>query len=127
LISPWEVIKDLSQKKERLINEDNVDEYNAFLTNLAFSRYLDTVFDANEMNKYPNIPLINQHDYYFHVIKKRKRYSPWTKRDLEQKLMVAEYFDYSLAKATEIMPLLDAKTISTIIEHAENMKKINTS
>ena len=127
MIDPWKVIKDLSEKKDRLIDEDNADEYNAFLTNLAFSRYLDTIFYANEMNTYPNIPNLAQHDYYFHVIKKRKRYSPWIKRDFERKQAVAEYFNYSLAKAVEIMPLLNNKQVDMIIEHVETLKKINTS
>lgn len=127
MIDPWEVIKDLSQKKERLINEDNADEYNPFLTNLAFSRYMDTVFYANEMNRYPNIPNLAQHDYYFNLVKKRKRYTPWAKRDLERKQAVAEYFNYSIAKAIEIMPLLNNKQIDMIVEHVETLKKINTS
>jgi len=133
-LNPWDVFKDLSNTKVRLITEDNKEEYPSYLINGAFSRFIDTVFYANEMNMNHHLDNLAQYDFYYHSLRRKKRYSgKWGKViATPQQEAIALYHDYSLVKAKEAEAVLEAcelynaGVLDIINEYAESIKEINT-
>lgn len=128
-LNPWHVFADLSATKVHMVDETNADEYLPFIINKAFSNFLDTVFDAAWMNCNPQMPNLAQYEYYFHTVKKRKRYHPWIKLEPPTKelLAVSAYYDYNLDRAKEVIALLKPEQLEVIMKHSESLKQINTS
>ena len=120
------VFKDLSQTKEHLITEKNENDYPAWFINSGFSNYQALVFFANEMNMSRVDPLL-QYDFYYKSIPAKKRYSKWAKKYHATKEVeaVAVYFDYSIAKAKDVISMLKPEQMEVIMTYAENLKQIN--
>jgi hypothetical protein len=96
--------------------------------NKGFSYFFDTVLLANEMNAAPHLDPLVQHDFYFNSVKRRKRFSKWAKHVVTPEVeAIAVYYDYSIAKAEVVLPLLKPEQMEVIIKHAESLKEINTS
>ena len=55
--------------------------YPPYIINKCMSHHLDTVLYANEMNMKHDIPSRLQYDFYIHIVRPRKRFSPWGKQD----------------------------------------------
>jgi hypothetical protein len=113
-MTPFDYVKSINKKDGKL----EIDEgYVQFIINRSFSTYFDTVFYANEINKYPNLSNQMQYDFYYNAIPKNpKRFAPWPKkRNDKYLLIVQEYYDCSIQKAKEIISVLDDEKL-TIIE-----------
>lgn len=122
-----DVFADLSLKKTRIVHEGNASQYSPYLMNKAFSYFLDTIFHANELNMNPQMDNLYQYEYYFNAIKKRKRFSGWKKRIVTaEQAAVSAYYDYSLDKASEVLPLLKDEELKVIMKYAESQKQINS-
>ena len=67
-------LNSINLNKNNLIDEDpSVEkEYPPFIINKCLSGHLDTVMFANEMNKYPFLPKKMQHDFFIHIVRKKK-------------------------------------------------------
>ena len=68
------------------------------------------------MNKY-NYILDNkiQYEFYLYSIRKRKRFSPWIKKENDENLeAVKEYYGYSNQKAYQALSILSKKDIEYI-------------
>lgn len=115
--SIFDIINDLSHKKERLIDKDpeNVKLIKQFMINRAFSFGSDTVLYANEMNKAGKISNRMFYDYYFHSLRPRKRYNKWikkTKVDFIEDVM--KYFNYNHKRAAEALTILSIEQLESI-------------
>ena len=120
-MTPFDFVKDVSYGKMGIFSEENESEYVPFLTNRAFSYYPDTVMFANEMNMNAHLDKAMQFDFYLHGLRKRKRYSPWNKREDNPELTaVVEYFQYSYPRAKEVMKILTQGQIDTIVKLMEH-------
>lgn len=96
-ISPFEYTTAIADKKY----PDNFDGYNAWLTNSSFSQRQDTVFYANEINKYHRLGDREQFDFYYYSLPKKKYFAKWAKAD-KSKNTDAICFYYSVsAKVAE--------------------------
>lgn len=116
-LSIFDIINDLSYKKERLIDLDpaNLKLVKQFLINRGFSYGADTVLYANEMNKASGIDNRMFYDYYFHSLRPRKRYNKWFKKskiDFLEEVMA--YFGYSEKRAAEALSLLSMEDLEEI-------------
>ena len=82
-------------------------DYTPFIINKNFSNTVDTVFLANEINKYSGLDEGLQYDFLYHSVDKKKRFGPWQKaeKDLDADI-VMEYYGYSRAKAMQVLPIL---------------------
>ncbi len=105
-------------KENLLVDDQSVKEYVPFIINRGLSYFLDTVLQANEMNRYPDLPKDMMNDFLIHSIKKRKRFSKWVKKsetsdDLE---LVCEYYNYSKRKGVLALELLPEKQLAEIRE-----------
>ena len=78
-----------------MIDEVSEKEYPSFVVNKCLSYFPDTIHYANVMNKY-NYMLDNkiQYEFYLYSIRKRKRFSPWIKKENDENLeAVKEYYE----------------------------------
>jgi len=90
-------------------------EYSPYIINRSLSYFPDTLFHANEMNQKHLLPKKLQYDYLRIVIRKRKRFSKWDKKDHGDDLeLIKQYYNYSTKKALEVLPLLTKEHIAYI-------------
>lgn len=114
-MNSFDFINSIHFNKDYLFNDPS--EYNQFLVNKALSYFPENIFYVNEMNKNFNINKQWQHDFYFYVISKRKRYINWDKRDNDIEIninAVKEYYKYSTRKAVEALSLLNSEQLQYI-------------
>ena len=72
--------------KKNLIQEDPsvAKEYPPYIINRCLSGHIDCVMYANEMNKYHFLDKDMQYEFYINILRKRKRFSPWIRKDKSQ-------------------------------------------
>ena len=88
-----------------------------YIINRCLSGHLDTVLFANEMNKYSNLDKDLQYAFLLYTLRKRKRFSPWLKKEQVNDLdLVKKHYGYSNEKAKVALTLLT----KTQIEHIRN-------
>ena len=79
------------------------------------SGHLDTVLFANEMNMKPNLDLKMQYSFLLNSVRKRKRFSPWLRKDEIRDLdYVKRYYGYSNEKAKQALSILTKEQLSFI-------------
>ena len=81
---------------------EDIKSYPPYIINRCLSGHMDCVLFANEMNRYPNLDRDIQYSFYLNSLRKRKRFSPWIKKDKIQDLdIVKQYYGYSNEKASQ--------------------------
>ena len=103
--------------KENLIEEDPdlIKEYPSFIINRCLSGHLDAIMFANEMNKYPNLDKDLQYHFYLNTLRKKKRFSPWLRKDKVTDLeIIKQYYGYSNEKASQALKILTPDQINFI-------------
>ena len=103
--------------KDNLIEEDPeaISSYPPYIINRCLSGHLDTVLFANEMNKYSNLDKDMQYSFFLYTLRKRKRFSPWLKKEQVDDLdLVKKHYGYSNEKAKVAVTLLTKTQLETI-------------
>ena len=103
--------------KDNLIegDEEAISSYPPYIVNRCLSGHLDTVLFANEMNKYSNIDKDMQYSFFLYTLRKRKRFSPWLKKEQMDDLdLVKKHYGYSNEKAKVAVSLLTKTQLETI-------------
>ena len=78
---------------------DCIKDYPAYIVNRCLSGHLDTVLYANEMNLHPNLDKDMQYQFFLNSLRKRKRFSPWLRKDKVENLnIIKKYYGYSNEK-----------------------------
>ena len=96
-------------------DEEAVRQYPPYIINRCFSGFMDTVLYANEMNMVSHLDNKMQYDFYINSIRKRKRFSPWLKKDsLKDLEIVKQYYGYSNEKAKTALGLLTKEQLQFI-------------
>ena len=73
--SPFDYTNDIANKTY----PDSFTDYNPWLANSSFSQRKDTIFYANEINKYHLLGHREQFDFYYHSLPKKKYFAKWAK------------------------------------------------
>jgi hypothetical protein len=110
-------LNSINQNKNDLIEEDPslVKEYPPFIINKCMSGHLDTVLYANEMNMAHFLDKKLQYDFYLNSVRKRKRFSPWLRKDKVKDLdVVKSYYGYSNEKAQQALRILSPEQLAFI-------------
>ena len=110
-------LNSINFSKDYLMDEDPGWEknYPAYVINKCMSHHLDTIMFANEMNIHSHIDKRLQYDFLINIVRPRKRFSPWGKKqkvkdlDLEKK-----YYGYSSDKATQALEILTPTQLNYI-------------
>lgn len=104
-------------KKDIMIDDITEKVYEPFVINRSLSYFEDTVLLANEMNINHHIDSRMQFDFLINTIRKRKRFSKWTKPDNSDVITaVMEYYKYSEEKVKAVLPMLGEDEIIRITE-----------
>ena len=104
-------------KKSVMESEDPAWEknYPPYIVNKCMSHHLDTVMYANEMNMHSHLDKKLQYDFFINIVRSRKRFSPWDKKqkmnDLE---VVKQYYGYSNEKARQALNILTPDQLDVI-------------
>ena len=117
--SPFSFVNNISEKKYPTTFEGFV----PYLMNLSFSQRQDTVFLANEMNKYHSLPDRCQFDFYYFGLPKKSLFAKWAKASKEESLdAVREYYNCSLKEAQSYLRVLTNPQIEEIEEWFKRYK-----
>ena len=94
---------------------EHIKEYPPYIVNRCLSGHLDCVMFANEMNKYNFLDKDMQYSFYLNTLRKKKRFSPWLRKDKVQDLeCVKQYYGYSNDKASQALKILTKEQINYI-------------
>ena len=110
-------LNSININKENLIDEDPLIEkdYPPYIINRCLSGHLDCIMFVNELNKSPNLAKKLQYDFLLNSLRKRKRFSPWIKKEkIEDIDSVKQYYGYSNEKAKQALRLLSESELNYI-------------
>ena len=108
-------LNSINMNKKNLLDDDPTAKYPAYIVNRCMSGHLDTVLFANEMNKVPNLDSKLQYSFLLNSVRKRKRFSPWLRKDEIRDLdLVKRYYGYSNEKAKQALSILTKEQLSFI-------------
>ena len=115
-------LNSINYSKKNIIDEDpDVEKkYPAYIINRCMSGHLDAIMYANEMNLYHNLSSKLQYDFLLNILRSKKRFSPWVKKEELKNLdYVKRYYGYSDEKAKQVLPLLSKEQLTSIQEKLE--------
>ena len=115
-------LNSLNFTKENLLDDDphSIKEYPPYIINRCMSGHMDAVMFAQEMNKYHFLDKDLQYNFYLNILRKRKRFSPWIRKDKVSDLdYVKRYYGYSNEKASQVMKILTPDQINYIKQRLE--------
>ena len=108
----------INQTKENLMDGDDPaweKNYPSFIINKCMSQHLDTIMFANEMNQYQGLDKKLQYDFFINIVRPRKRFSPWGKKEKINNLdIVKKFYGYSTEKAIQALRILSNDQIEII-------------
>ena len=110
-------LNSINFNKENLLKEnpDNLKDYPPFVINRCLSGHIDCILFANEMNLHHNLDKDMQYSFYLNSLRKKKRFSPWIRKDKVTDLeCVKEYYGYSNEKASQALKILTKEQINFI-------------
>lgn len=117
MASPFDYVKAVNEKNYIFDKEIEDKSYNSYIMNSALSYYRDTIFFANEANKFQNVNNKQHFDFYYFGIPKRKRWSPWVKTpkfDKEFVDKVANLYKVSFVQAKEYINIMDESDLNML-------------
>ncbi len=110
-------LNSINQTKDNILDEDKSleKEYPPYIINKCLSGHIDCVMYANEMNKNHRLNKKLQYDFYINIIRIKKRYSPWVKKERIKDIeYVKSYYGYSNEKAEQALKILSKEQINFI-------------
>jgi hypothetical protein len=115
-MNPFEIVKAVTHTKENLMVDVHAEKgYTPYMVNRALSFFVDTVFQANEMNKNYHLDNKLQFDYLLNNIRPRKRWSQWLKPEKIDNIdIVKEYYEFSNEKAKNALEILSVDQLEYI-------------
>jgi hypothetical protein len=94
---------------------ENIKEYPPFIVNKCLSGHIDSILFANEMNMNHHLDKEMQYSFYLNSLRKRKRFSPWLRKDKITDLeCIKSYYGYSNEKASQALKILTKDQINFI-------------
>ena len=94
---------------------EDIKEYPAYIINKCLSGHIDSILFANEMNMSHHLDKDMQYSFYLNSLRKRKRFSPWLRKDKIKDLeCVKQYYGYSNEKASQALKILTQEQLTFI-------------
>ena len=109
-------LNSINLSKENLMEDPSiVKDYPSYIINKCLSSHIDSVLFANEMNMHHQLDKDMQYSFYLNSLRKRKRFSPWLRKDKIKDLeCVKQYYGYSNEKASQALKILTKEQINFI-------------
>ena len=99
--------------KENL--SENIQDYPPYIINRCLSAHIDCIMYVNEMNMSHYLEKDMQYSFYLNSLRKRKRFSPWLRKDKITDLeCVKSYYGYSNEKASQALKILTKEQLTFI-------------
>jgi hypothetical protein len=106
--------------KEDIAEPENIRSYPPYIVNRCLSGHIDCVLFVNEMNINHHLDKDMQYQFYLNSLRKRKRFSPWIKKDkIEDLDIVKQYYGYSNEKASQALRILSKQQLNYIRQKLE--------
>lgn len=114
-------LNSINSTKENLMEDPSVvKEYPPYIINKCLSGHIDCILFANEMNMNHQLDKDMQYKFYLNVLRKRKRFSPWIRKDKVEDLeCIKQYYGYSNEKASQVLKLLNKEQLDFIKKRLE--------
>ena len=103
--------------KSNLLDEDPtvIKSYPPYIVNRCLSGSVDSRLFSNEMNMNAHLDKDMQYSFFLYTLRKRKRYSPWLKKEQVDDLdLVKKHYGYSNEKAKVALSLLTKPQIESL-------------
>lgn len=110
-------LNSINQTKNNIMDEDSesIRQYSPYIINRCLSGEVDSLMYANEMNMNSSLDKKLQYDFYINILRKRKRFSPWLRKEAVKDLeCVKSYYNYSNEKALQALKILTKEQINFI-------------
>ena len=110
-------LNSINQTKYNLLDENpnDIKEYAPYIINRCLSAHIDCVLFANEMNINHHLDKDMQYSFYLNSLRKRKRFSPWLRKDKITDLeCIKQYYGYSNEKASQALKILTKEQLTFI-------------
>ena len=110
-------LNSINLTKEDITREDPqlIKKYSPFIINKCMSAHLDCIMFANEMNLQSHLAKDLQYQFYLNSIRKKKRFSPWLRKDKIKNLdVVKSYYGYSNEKAIQALKIFTKEQLDYI-------------
>ena len=110
-------LNSINFNKDNLIEEDpsTIKDYAPYIVNRCLSGHIDCIMYANEMNRYSFLDKDMQYSFYLNILRKKKRFSPWLRKDKVTDLeIIKQYYGYSNEKASNALKILTPEQIKFI-------------
>ena len=114
-------LNSINFNKENLMEDpDAKKDYSPYIINRCLSGNLDCIMFVNEMNINHHLDKDLQYSFYLNTVRKRKRFSPWLRKDkIEDLDYVKRYYGYSNEKALQVLKILSNEQINFIKQRLE--------
>ena len=112
-----EWLNSINQNKKNIMDDDASTEktYPPYIINKCLSSHIDTIMFANEININHHITKKLQYDFYINIVRTKKRFSPWIKKETNKDLdYVKSYYGYSNEKAYQALRILTKEQLTFI-------------
>lgn len=112
-MSPFDYLNTINYSKQDIMVDDITEKsYNSFMINRSLSYFPDTVQFANVMNQYHHLDKKLQYHFLINIIRKRKRFSKWIKKQEQSDIeVIKQYYGYSDEKAQQVSSLLSPEQL----------------
>ena len=96
-------------------HSDSIKDYPPYIINRCLSGHIDCILFVNEMNLHHSLDKDMQYSFYLNSLRKKKRFSPWLRKDKVQDLeCIKKYYGYSNEKASQALKILTKEQINFI-------------
>jgi hypothetical protein len=115
-------LNSINLTKKNLIDDDKnlIKDYPPYIINKCLSGQIDSILFSNEMNMNHHLDKDMQYSFYLNSLRKRKRFSPWIRKDKVNDLeCVKQYYGYSNEKALQALKILNKEQIKFIKKRLE--------
>lgn len=115
-------LNSINQTKNNIMDEDqsSIKEYPPYIVNKCLSAHIDSLMYVNEMNKCHSLDKKLQYDFLINILRIKKRYSPWIRKNkIEDLDVVKSYYKYSNEKAEQALKILTKDQIIFIKQKLE--------
>lgn len=112
-MTPFDYLNTINYSKQDIMVDDMTERsYNSFMINRSLSYFPDTVQFANVMNQYHHLDKKLQYHFLINIIRKRKRFSKWIKKQEQSDIeVIKQYYGYSDEKAQQVSSLLSPEQL----------------
>ena len=110
-------LNSINHNKKPLLDSDEKAEklYQPYIVNRCLSFFSDTIFHANVVNCNWMADKKMQFDFYRFSIRKKKRFSPWIKKENDADIdLVRSAYGYTEQKAREVLNILRPEDLQQI-------------